>query len=185
MKRTFIAVTVETGNELVEMISILRSTLKNDSIKWIDPDHLHITLAFLGDTRDDAIKQISSMLVKTCSGFGDFTFTISGLGIFRNFNDPRVIWAGIERSDKFEKLYDILKSGLNELGIETEDRQFNPHLTLGRIKYLNSRDQLVKLIHQYSKTVFQHVSISEIVFYESILKPSGPMYVPIAVTKLN
>jgi 2'-5' RNA ligase len=184
MKRTFIAVKVEAGSELVEMISTLRAELKNDSIKWVDTVHMHITLAFLGDTSDERIEQISSILTKRCSGSGDFTFTISGLGIFKNFNDPRVIWAGIVRSDKFANLYDIIKSGLDESGIKTEERQFSPHLTLGRIKFLKSRTRLEEFINQYSETIFQHAGVSEIVFYESILQQSGPLYSPLYTVNL-
>ena len=184
MKRTFIAVKIEIGEKLKEIISILRRELKNDSVKWVDPDNMHITLAFLGDTGDETIKKVSSVVTKSCSGFGDFTFTISGLGIFKSLNDPRVIWAGIAGYDKFTSLHTIIKNGLEETDFKTEDRQFNPHLTLGRIKFLQSTRQLEELINRYSKTIFQQVSVSEIVFYESILQQSGHVYWPIEKFRL-
>jgi 2'-5' RNA ligase len=178
MKRTFIAVKIEAGEKLQELISTLRSELKNDSIKWVDTDNLHITVAFLGNTAEETIKKVTSVLTKSCIGFGDFTFTISGLGIFKNLNDPRVIWAGIERSDKFANLNDIIKSGLNDSGIEIEDRQFRPHLTLGRIRLLKNRYPLEDLIGKYSKSIFQNVNVTEIVFYESVLQQDRPVYKP-------
>jgi 2'-5' RNA ligase len=179
MKRTFIAVKVEAEDKLRKLISTLRADLKNDPIKWVNTDNLHITLAFLGNTGDETIEKVTSMLSKSCSGFGDFTLTISGLGIFKNLNDPRVLWAGIERSDKFSNLNAIIKSGLIKSGMEIESGQFKPHLTLGRIKLLKSRHQLEELILQYSKTIFQEVNIKEIVFYESKFQKSGHVYVPL------
>jgi RNA 2',3'-cyclic 3'-phosphodiesterase len=185
MKRTFIAVKIEAGNALVKMISTLRTELKQDSIKWADLNQMHLTLAFLGDTGEETIKQVSSMLQKICSGFGEVNFRISGLGVFRNTGDPRVIWAGIESTDKFEDLYNKIKEGLRGIGVTIEERQFRPHLTLGRVKWLKNKSLLEKLAEQYNKKVFQDVNITEIVFYESILRQPGPLYVPITVSKLT
>jgi 2'-5' RNA ligase len=185
MKRTFIAVDIKAGEELVKMVSKLATELKNDSIKWVDINQMHLTLAFLGDIEDKTIEQVSAMLKLHCKGFGEVVFKISEIGVFRNINDPRVIWAGIESTDKLENLYHRIKEGLNGIGVKTEERQFKPHLTLGRVKWIKDRNVLGKLLEKYNKTFFQESTISEVVLYESILQKSGPLYVPITVTKLT
>lgn len=184
MKRTFIAVKVDAGDYLAEIISLMRSELRNESIKWTDINQMHLTLSFLGDTGEETIRQVSEMLIKKCTGFGSINFTISGLGVFRNMNDPRVIWAGIEKGERFTELFNIIKDGLHKIGIKTEEREFRPHLTLGRVKWLKNRIILEQLIEKNFQTEYQKVSISEIIYYESILQQSGPVYVPIVVVRL-
>ena len=44
---------------------------------------------------------------------------IKGAGVFKNFKDPRIIWTGIEPSEKLNKLYESDKTGLKDTGITT------------------------------------------------------------------
>ena len=185
MKRTFIAVKIDAGDKLKGLIATLMGELKSDRVKWVDTDHLHITLAFLGDTTGDAIKQIVTMLQTCCNDFGMVNFKVTGIGIFRNIADPRVIWAGLESVEKLAELFKIIKGGLNGIGISIEEREFKPHLTLGRVKWLKSRSIFESLMKQFSKTNFQEVSVSEVIFYESKLQQAGPLYLPLDIARLN
>ena len=71
-------------------------------------------------------------------------------------------------------------SGLNDLDIKTEDRQFNPHLTIGRIKHLNDRETLNTLINRFENNEMQIIPVNEVILYESILFPTGAVYKPLA-----
>jgi len=126
MKRIFIALKVEAEEPLLTMFSSLKSGLSKDLIKLTSPDNIHITLAFLGNTEEKIIKNIGSMLKEKCSGSGTFELILKGLGVFRNLKDPRIIWTGIEHSEELIRLNNIIISGLNDMNIKTEDRQFNP-----------------------------------------------------------
>jgi 2'-5' RNA ligase len=185
MKRTFIAVRVDAGEMLREVFDILKTALKGESVRWVDISKMHITLAFLGDTSEEMISEVSDKLRSVCDNFKKFEFAISGIGVFRNLNDPRVIWAGIENSGTFSELFKLVKSGLDETGISTEEREFKPHLTLGRIKWLKDRKALEGLVSKYSDHKFQIVNVTEVIFYESILQQSGPLYLPIKVFRLS
>ena len=183
MKRIFIAVKVEAGENLLSMISSLKSGLCNESIKWTNPDNIHITLAFLGDTEEEQIKIIGAMLKEKCGGSGKFELMIKGSGVFKNLSDPRVIWTGIEPSENFIRLNGLVKSGLTEAGIKIEDRPFKPHLTLGRIKKLKDKEVLKTLMDKYQNTEIQKVPVNEVILYESILLHSEPLYK--ALSKFN
>lgn len=183
MKRIFIALKVEAGNTLLNMISALKSGLKNDSIKWTSPDNIHITLAFLGDTDEKMIKPIISMLNDRCKEVSKFELSIRGADIFKNFHDPRIIWTGIDPSDELIKLNALIINGLRELDIKLEGRPFNPHLTIGRIKHLNDSETLKDLIVQFQYSEVQLVPVNEVILFESILLQSGPVYKPL--TKVN
>jgi RNA 2',3'-cyclic 3'-phosphodiesterase len=180
MKRIFIALKVEAEKPLLSMISSLKSGLRNDIVKWTSENNIHITLAFLGDTEEKMIKIICSMLNEKCKGSGKFDLVLSGSGVFRNLSDPRIIWTGIESSDKLVHLNELIINGLKDLNIKTEDRPFNPHLTIGRIKHLYNRETLKALIEQYQNSEFQIIPISEVILYESILMKPGPVYKPLA-----
>jgi 2'-5' RNA ligase len=185
MKRTFIAVKIDRDEKLEKEVQSIRSQLKNESVKWVDLNQIHITLSFLGNTSEGSIKDVSEMLNTRLHNFGDVEFTISGIGVFKSLADPRVIWAGISESVRLTELSDLIKKGLNELGILTEEHSFNPHITLGRIRSVKNPGTLRKLIDEYDGVDFQKANISEVVFFESILQQTGPLYVPLKKIRLR
>jgi RNA 2',3'-cyclic 3'-phosphodiesterase len=180
MKRIFIALKVEASETLLKLMSSLKSGLNKDIIKWTSPDNIHITLAFLGDTDENLIKPISSMLNKQCTGSGKFELILKGAGVFRSLSDPRIIWTGIEPSDKLMHLNKLIINGLKDSNVKLEGRPFNPHLTLGRIKHINEKELLRDMIDQFQISEIQIVPVNEVILYESILLQSGPVYKPIS-----
>jgi 2'-5' RNA ligase len=180
MKRIFIALKIIPDKKLSALISTLQAGLKNEKISWTNPDNIHITIAFLGDTEQDKITEISGMISERCRGLGCFDISLVGAGLFRSVNDPRVIWAGISESTKLRVLNSIIKAGLRDIGIKIEDRDFNPHLTLGRIKSINDKDNLKKVVDKSDGEELQVVSITEVILFESILQQTGPVYKPLA-----
>ena len=179
MKRIFIAIKIETGEKLSGIFSSLKSGLIDEAIKWTSLDNFHLTLAFLGDTEEKTIRRISSKLKESCEKSGNFELIISGLGLFKNSRDPRIIWTGIEPSEELTRLYNLIFNGLAESGVNMEKRPFRPHLTLGRIKHLKDQSALKNLMDKYQNSEIQKVAVNEIIIYESILKPTGPLYKPI------
>jgi 2'-5' RNA ligase len=184
MKRIFIAVKIEPQESLLQMLSSFKSMSGGDIIKWTDPYNIHITLAFLGDTEDTRIGNISRMLSEKCEGSGRFELIIKGAGVFKSFKDPHVIWTGIAPSEKLSRIFGIIKDGLYETGIKTGDRTFKPHLTLGRIKSIKPDSRLKELIGRYKDTELQKVSVGEVTLFESILLQKGAFYKTIIKIKL-
>jgi 2'-5' RNA ligase len=184
MKRTFIAVKIDRDEKLEKAVQSIRSQLNNESVKWVDLNQIHITLSFLGDTSEGSIRDVSEMLIAGLRDFGDVEFTIRGIGVFKSLADPRVIWAGISDSGRLVELSDLIKSGLNELGILTEERSFNPHITLGRIRSVKNQGSLKTLIENYDGVDFQKANISEVIYFESILQQTGPLYLPLKKIRL-
>jgi 2'-5' RNA ligase len=179
MKRIFIALKVEAGESLLNMISALKSGLIKDTIRWTTIDNIHITLVFLGDTEDDVTEDIRLMLKEKCKGAGKFKLHLKGCGIFRSMTDPRIIWTGVEPSDNLTALNESIQNGLKQIGIKLEDRPYNPHLTLGRIKRISDIKILKSLVEQYRDSRIQVVPVNEVILYESILLQSGPIYKPL------
>ncbi|MGB8490666.1 MAG: RNA 2',3'-cyclic phosphodiesterase [Bacteroidales bacterium] len=176
MKRIFIAVRVEAGAGLISMISSLKARLANENIRWIDTANIHLTLAFLGDTEEERIISLTGMLKEKCSGFGDFEFGLGGAGLFKNYRDARVIWAGITGSERLSELNEAIAGGLKENGFPVEVRPFRPHLTIGRLKFLKDPENLRDALEGYGNTEFQTVNVTGVILYESILMRTGSVY---------
>jgi 2'-5' RNA ligase len=176
MKRLFIAVKVNPEGELLRMISSLKALLGAENIKWVDTANIHLTLEFLGDTDEKRIRILGNMLKEKCTGFGPFDFVLAGLGVFKNFRDPRVIWIGIQSPEKLAILNNIISEGLKSSGFRIEERRFKPHLTLGRVKSCKDTENLKSVLEKYRDQQFQVVHVNEIILFESILSQTGPIY---------
>jgi 2'-5' RNA ligase len=185
MKRIFIALKVEAGANLLKMMSSFKDGLTSDSVKWTNPGNIHITLSFLGDTDENLVKPLISMLNDHCPGTGKFELILKGAGVFRNLSDPRIIWTGIEPSPKLVHLNTLIIDGLKDLRIKNEERPFKPHLTLGRIKHINEKEILKDLIEKFQYTEIQVIPVNEVLLYESILLQSGPVYKPLDIISLG
>ena len=179
MKRTFIATRIEPSTELLNAYTKLRNELENEKIKWVDPEIFHLTLFFIGDTEEESIAEIGNELSNLVDQLEKTTIRLQGLGVFKNIHKPRVLWAGIEDFEGLRRIKTLLDKTLLQLGFVPDNREFKPHLTLARIKWLDDKNKLNELLDIYRGQFFQVASISEIVYYESILKPSGPVYKPI------
>jgi RNA 2',3'-cyclic 3'-phosphodiesterase len=179
MKRVFVAIKVDPGEYLTKWISSLHKALEKESIKWTEAENLHITLAFLGDTEESVIKKLSIALKKRCEGSGKFELTLRGAGVFKSLKDPRVIWTGIDSSEKLTALNLLVHYSLEDSGIESENRPFMPHLTLGRIRSLSPNSGLDELIQKNKAVELQKTEVKEIILYESILLKTGAVYKPL------
>ncbi|MCU0460964.1 MAG: RNA 2',3'-cyclic phosphodiesterase [Bacteroidales bacterium] len=185
MKRIFVAVKINPEQTLIRIYNSLKSVLGGEKINWTDPSNIHLTLAFLGDTEDELIKMVSIMLKQKCTGFGCFRFNLTGAGVFKNYRDPKVIWAGIESNEKLSQLNEKIMTGLKDAGFSLDERPFKPHLTLGRIKSIGHPDILKSALEKYQDVKIQEVEVKEVTLFESILKPAGPVYKSISEFSLE
>jgi 2'-5' RNA ligase len=179
MQRTFIALKITPEKGMYDCIMALQEGLRREKIKWVDPGKLHITLHFLGDTDPQQVEDTVKILEKAVPGFACPEVVFGGLGLFRNIRDPRVLWIGMDPGPILPELKETLDRQLAGIGFPPEERKFKPHLTLARIKFIKNSDVLESLLGEYRDTVFQKDRIGEIIYYESILRPEGPEYIPL------
>jgi RNA 2',3'-cyclic 3'-phosphodiesterase len=146
---------------------------------------MHLTLKFLGETTEKQISEIKEILSKVASQFHPFHFTLEGTGYFKSGLQPNVVFAGIKNLSELESLAAGINDNLANVGFSKETRAFKPHLTLGRIKFLKDKKRFYDFLEEYKDTRFQQVKVDEIFFYQSILKPTGPVYIPLQMVKIN
>ncbi len=185
MKRTFIAIDIPASKEIEECLNILSTRLAGEKIKWISYNNLHLTLKFLGDTEDKSISGIKSKLSEITKNIAAFPITIRNAGVFKNMRDPRIIWLGIEAGQELTELKNLIETEITLFGFPPEKRKFSPHLSVGRIRFLENKNILHQIIDDYSGQILQHFNVPKIMFYESILTKEGPEYIPLGKYKLQ
>jgi len=168
--RLFIA--VQIPDNIKEKAIDIASSLKGfDGIRLVRPEHMHLTLAFLGE-RDDAEKIIYEL---ERIRFNPFTLTTKGFGFFPSKDRIRVIWMGLEKSEEFFSLQRKIRTLLKH------KEKFMPHITLAR-----SREIIIgnaQLIQTALKKCIGENSFHEQSFrvegfrlFSSELTPAGPIH---------
>lgn len=183
--RTFIAIKINPEYKLLTLLGQLKRKLEGESIKWVEPDNMHLTLRFIGETTFDQVKKISELLENVSKMHHAFDFKLGKPGYFKSGKQPRVIFLNIENDTILKKIVTSIEDGLVELGFEREQREFKPHLTLGRIKFLKSKEAFYSLMKEINESDIQQVRVTEIIYYQSILSSAGPKYKPLKVIKLD
>ena len=173
--RTFIA--IELSSEIKEALAAASGEIQakvRGHIKWVDPDSIHLTLKFLGDTDESNIAKIKNALKKTSSQTPPFTISLGSAGAFPSPDRPRVIWISIKKGeDECANLATSLEDGLEQLGFEREAREFHPHLTLARVKSLTNRRSLKGALAGLNIPPLE-MAASKITLFQSSLTPTGP-----------
>ncbi|HOP03807.1 MAG TPA: RNA 2',3'-cyclic phosphodiesterase [Tenuifilaceae bacterium] len=177
--RTFIAIKIPIEAPLLDVWGELRGKFPANEIKWVAADSLHLTLFFMGDTPVDHIPMIGNDLKSTLAAHHPFEIEVKGLGYFGNPSNPKVIWVGIERCMQLTKIKRDVVQVISSYGFSDDQRAFNPHLTLGRVRGIHEPLMLQRLIHGYSDFVFHRVSVQSVIHFRSELRPTGPIYTPI------
>jgi 2'-5' RNA ligase len=176
MKRLFAAVKIHPDINFIKLYKDLKSQFEQEKIRWVDLHNCHITLKFFGDTHPDQIPEIVDVLNSIALRTEAFEITLKQLGIFGSSYKPRVIWLGIDPADNLKQLGLNVLEEMDRIGFTKDRQNFIPHLTLGRIKYVENKSKLNEVVSTYSSDEVQKETIKEIFLFESILKQKGPEY---------
>jgi RNA 2',3'-cyclic 3'-phosphodiesterase len=176
MKRLFAAIKIHPSVTFISLLYQFKQALRNENIKWVEPQNIHITLKFFGETEDFKIKGIIDQLTDVASRHEPFDFSIKGTGIFGSSYNPRVIWFGISERDELINLSNDVLNSMAKIGWERDRQNFVPHLTAGRIKHISDKVKLNEVIEKYKNIEIQEVKTNAFYLYESILRTQGPIY---------
>ena len=101
-------------------------------VRWVEPEHFHVTLKFLGEVADDRRESVQEALDQVALTTARLDLAVEGFGAFPTIRRPQVIWVGVEPSPALRCLKQDVEWALMSCGFERETRAFHPHLTLGR-----------------------------------------------------
>ena len=174
--RTFLALPVQVGADLLALRQSLMGDLEGERISWVEPGRFHVTHRFLGDTRLSDVSKISAALKQGGFHFDAQEVPVTGVGSFGPRKKPRVIWIGFGRAEWFAGLKEGVDILLEEQGIPKENQPFTAHLTLGRIRGLHNISRYYEIMEGVKDPSCEPLWFDRLVFYQSILGSGGPEY---------
>lgn len=102
------------------------------SLKWVRPEHLHLTLLFFRDVAEARVSALIEAMQANLE-MAPFAIAFAGLGVFPQRGAPQVLWLGLSvGGPDVVALQRRMVARVNDLGIESDQRAFHPHLTLAR-----------------------------------------------------
>jgi len=143
---------------------------------WVRPEHLHLTLRFLGEVDPVRAAALGDALAPALSDLAPFTLRVAGLGAFPNPARAAVLWAGITACPELLQIHATIENAVRDCGFPAEDKPFSPHLTLARIRERVKVPDGAALLQALSSDVAGEVRVREVVLFESRLSPAGPTY---------
>jgi len=192
--RTFIAVELdqELKATLAGIQARLRGAVPPRAVRWVQPEGIHLTLKFLGDTPLDKVERIKAALAQAAAQIPAFAVTVGGVGCFPDARRPRVVWVGVqEPSGSLARLWRAVESNVAPLGFPTEKRPLSPHLTLGRVqRYASSAEvrdigQAVAALSAEMTGAQDEMAVSSVAYIKSDLRPTGAVYTILAEATLH
>lgn len=175
--RSFVAIDITSNlkNKFSEIQKEL--ALLSQDVKWVEEKNQHLTLKFLGEITKDKVENVKKCLFEISQTTIPFEIFFSGIGYFPDKKHPKVIWIGVgEKDNNFIRLVEKIEDKFLKIGFEKENRQFKPHLTIGRVRSQKSIDILLRNISKYHQVYFGKMKVNEIYLMKSTLTPVGPIY---------
>ena len=173
--RGFIAAKIDSNKKIESFIGELNSS--EAKIKTVEPNNLHITLKFLGDTPVSKQDDIVSALRDVCDGISSFDISVEGVGVFPKREYVKVVWVGVDEEEKkLEQIALSIETQMRSLGFDSENRKFRSHVTVGRVKFVKDKRSFLRVIDSFSDVFFCNQRISHILLMKSTLTPNGPVY---------
>jgi len=176
--RTFVAVEISEAVRAAAAKVIGRLAKCNASIRWVEPENMHLTLKFLGEVEAVELPDVCRAVEEAAAEVTGFTFDVAGVGAFPKVERPRTIWLGVtEGAEKLAELQERLEKGLKKLGYPPDNRRFSPHLTLGRVKHAGPElAEVSELIRSLADQPAGTTEVDELAVFSSELTREGPIY---------
>ncbi len=186
MKRLFFGIEIPEAQKryLQEVVREGRKRLRG--VKWVEPECMHVTLKFLGNTPDALLADVVSAGRWASAGVGPMRLELGSVGAFPAPSKPRIVWVGLDgEKSRLGQLAEALEGHLEALGFEPEQRPYRAHVTVGRSSEKNSESALSALVSKVRCDSGCEFTVERFVLFSSQLTPTGPIYTPLAYIPLG
>ncbi|QSO49147.1 RNA 2',3'-cyclic phosphodiesterase [Alicyclobacillus mengziensis] len=127
---------VDVTSDIRSELAGVQSRLQEQGVKagnWSRPELFHLTLLFIGETREEHLETLLAIGKETARQASTFSLNFGRLGVFER---NRILWVGLQNDGGMEALrqvYDVI-TGLaaKQPFIKVDERPYSPHLTLAR-----------------------------------------------------
>lgn len=157
--------------------------------RWVDPDNAHLTLHFIGDTAPEMAELLRLALGAAIAPHAPFELRTAEPGTFPSIRRPRVLWLGLwGPAHRLEAVFNDIGDFLDDFGLDLDDTEFHPHITLGRIR--DTEGVKVSLLPEAVRDAYESLRmeklagadaavtfpITEVQLIRSHLEQDGPRY---------
>lgn len=168
--RFFIALEIpeESKKELDSVQERLREIIPG--IRTTDNNKLHLTIAFIGEQPEGIRDKLTRVIKNAALGIPSFQITPAYVDGFPHLHQAHIFWVGVKGDiDKLMILRERIKDGLADLGLDTDDRRYVPHIAVAKINggFHIQPDQESKLQNMMEQN-FSPIKITSIKLFESI-----------------
>ena len=155
------------------------------AVRWVKGTNIHLTVRFLGTTPKKAVEEIAVATQKKLEEFPSLQVHIEGTGVFPTPTRPRILWLGVAGDiTRLQELEKSIHQVVGPMGFPREEREFIPHITLGRVRYPQKiTPDVAKFLHAEYEPVDCPLQVLHL--YESRLGNKGVMYIPLATFPLK
>jgi 2'-5' RNA ligase len=185
--RAFLA--IEAPEDILQAMSRLQEKLKREiggRISWTKPQGQHLTLKFFGDISTEDVKNICTAVQNRIASGQSLNLKIEKLGVFPDARRPRVIWCDVTGDvENLSVLQRQLDNDFTNIGFPSEDRPFQAHLTLGRIKDPSGFTGINEALTKHSAFAAGEFICTELILFQSRLTPQGAIYTKLAEFALS
>lgn len=168
-----------------KMIAVLGDHAR--ALKVVRPEHMHLTLAFVGEAGEALGAAIAGAMAVDIP-LAPFELAFGSVGTFPPEGRPRTLWLGV--TDGAREAIELQKSVAERFeaaGADLDRRPFHPHLTLARwraVPAAGATGRIRRLVAR-SSTRVAAVHVAGVTLYESRVSSSGPAYLRLAYAPLR
>jgi len=178
--RAFIAIKLppDIKNALTGIQDKLKPNLPK--LNWIKPTNLHLSLKFLGEISEQQLQSSQQIIARIIKTALPFEIKLETLGVFPDDRQARIIWIGTTQPPaQLKQSVEQLENEFLGSSIPREQRSFQAHITLGRIKNPINHADLEKAINDLKSGITDmnlKFNFQGMALFQSVLGPGGPAY---------
>jgi 2'-5' RNA ligase len=181
MIRSFIAIEVPAAiqDAIASSTAGLQKALPKPMVRWVAQKKVHLTLKFLGDISPANLDRLAEALKVEAAQHEPFSMDVGTIGAFPTPRRARVLWIGLTAPAPLLTLQHGVEGVAARLGYPAEDREFSPHLTIGRVSQNASAADMAKIRTALEATrigSLGSVRVEAIHIFKSDLQPTGSEY---------
>ncbi len=149
--------------------------------RWVDKQNYHLTLKYIGQTREQEIDALYDLLNKAVARTREFVLTTGCVGIFggSRAGRARVLWLDTQgQTEALRGLREYVEDKAVELGYKPENR-FSPHITLARDVFLTRQP------YEMDRLQPVNIDVTSVSLMESRVEKGTRVYLPLSVHKFK
>ncbi len=154
-------------------------------VKWVEPDHLHVTVKFLDEISDQQRRDVEALLHRIAAHEAPCRLSLKEVGAFPSIVAPRVVWVGVDEGrDAVIRLAQRLEREGQAIGLRRQERPFAAHVTIGRVRSPRGQEALARRLRETAWQPPAAWPVTSLRLYQSDLSGSGPRYTVLAEVPL-